>query len=463
MDRRESASSGVAPLPAPESEVDRVYAGLRDEIVTGRLPAGELLVERLLSERFGLSSRVPIREALRRLKAQGLIDHEPRRRARVHELTPRERANLAEMYLAFDSLSLNLAAQRRDDQDLAQLRRLAEVCRSEKVSGDPEELIRQGLKFREAVFSSAKNTVLDEVRHLIQSRLELLFNNSLSLKLGIDPTMFGRAAEAIAERDSEAAVEVFVESTRKWQRAWHEGMLSTLDSEFTDDSDDKQHRVEHGEADSVQHTAPHFVRVADTLRRQIIIGVRQPGDVLSERNISLEFDVSRYPVRQAIEVLVREGLVTEGSDRAASRVRPLSDIDGIALIDVCTQLDSTAARLAAERASSDHLRQMRRIVAQEEEFTQAEDNEGLLEAAFEWREVLHRMAENELVHEINGILKSRMRLLVTALPFSKELVRAHQLTFEAIALRNPLMAEAVLPKLLNTERKHTMVSQVTSA
>src|SRR6516164_9818891 len=59
---------------------------LRREILSGMLPPGERLIEEQLTQRFGIS-RAPLREALRQLAEQGLIEHLPRRGVRVAELS----------------------------------------------------------------------------------------------------------------------------------------------------------------------------------------------------------------------------------------------------------------------------------------------------------------------------------------------------------------------------------------
>ncbi len=51
---------------------------LRHEILSGMLPPGERLIEEQLTARFGIS-RAPVREAMRELAQQGLIEHLPRR------------------------------------------------------------------------------------------------------------------------------------------------------------------------------------------------------------------------------------------------------------------------------------------------------------------------------------------------------------------------------------------------
>lgn len=75
------------------SLVDLAVRRLRGEILSGALQPGERLVEEQLTRRFG-TSRAPLREALRLLGQQGLVEHLPRRGVRVVELSGRDIAEL---------------------------------------------------------------------------------------------------------------------------------------------------------------------------------------------------------------------------------------------------------------------------------------------------------------------------------------------------------------------------------
>src|SRR6201996_6235986 len=73
------------------SLVDLTLRRLRQEILSGALAPGERLGEEHLAQRFG-TSRAPLREALRQLAQQGLIEHLPRRGMRVAELSAADSA-----------------------------------------------------------------------------------------------------------------------------------------------------------------------------------------------------------------------------------------------------------------------------------------------------------------------------------------------------------------------------------
>jgi DNA-binding GntR family transcriptional regulator len=78
------------------SLVELTFARLRNEILSGALVPGERLIEEQLTGRYGIS-RAPLREALRQLAQQGLVEHLPRRGARVARLSERDADELFDL------------------------------------------------------------------------------------------------------------------------------------------------------------------------------------------------------------------------------------------------------------------------------------------------------------------------------------------------------------------------------
>src|SRR5260370_24771786 len=98
----------------------RVYKHLREEILSDRLPPGTELSEVALSRVLEIS-RGPIREAMGRLAAEGLITVRPRRRAEVRSLTPPELVDAYEVREALEVLAVRLARPPATEADLAPL------------------------------------------------------------------------------------------------------------------------------------------------------------------------------------------------------------------------------------------------------------------------------------------------------------------------------------------------------
>jgi DNA-binding GntR family transcriptional regulator len=93
------------------SATDHVLDALRGAILAGELPAGDTLRQEDLAERLGVS-RMPVREAIRRLHGEGLVEVLPSRRVRVAALSRDEIEDIYDMRAALEPLAVRLAVPR---------------------------------------------------------------------------------------------------------------------------------------------------------------------------------------------------------------------------------------------------------------------------------------------------------------------------------------------------------------
>ena len=96
------------------------YQELRRRILSGELDPGSVIGQSALAKDLGVST-TPLREALRRLAAEGLVEIESHRDARVTPLTADDARNLVAIRESLDSLAGVLAAQNRTDEDIASI------------------------------------------------------------------------------------------------------------------------------------------------------------------------------------------------------------------------------------------------------------------------------------------------------------------------------------------------------
>jgi DNA-binding GntR family transcriptional regulator len=107
------ASGSEISAPARGTTVARVFLHLKDGILYGRYAPGQRLIEADLTRELGVS-RGPLREAFRKLTAEGLVESVPNRGAIVRRLSHRETQELFQIRSALESLAARLAAQRID-------------------------------------------------------------------------------------------------------------------------------------------------------------------------------------------------------------------------------------------------------------------------------------------------------------------------------------------------------------
>jgi DNA-binding GntR family transcriptional regulator len=155
------------------TKADEIAAVLEGEIVSGELQPGIVLRQEHLSERFAVS-RTPIREALRRLAALGLVSFEPNRGVRVRTIS---RDELHEAFLVraeLESLATELAATRMTDEDYAALdaaeRRFSELTnrlRAQEPGPELRELTSQWVRanhgFHDVIYRAAGAPLVEQL------------------------------------------------------------------------------------------------------------------------------------------------------------------------------------------------------------------------------------------------------------------------------------------------------------
>lgn len=158
------------------SLADRVHDELREAIVSGEMPQGTRLPEARLSSRMNVS-RVPLREALPRLVAQGLVTTGPRRGAVVRTWTGRDVEDLFDVRLALEVAAAGHAALRVADGACAEALTAA-VATSEEtlVTGDDLAVARASVGVHEAVVRLSGNEIMVATMATVSARVLWLFH-----------------------------------------------------------------------------------------------------------------------------------------------------------------------------------------------------------------------------------------------------------------------------------------------
>ncbi|MEU1464122.1 GntR family transcriptional regulator [Streptomyces sp. NPDC005727] len=147
-----------------------VCTAIRDDIVAGVHERGGRLTEEVLARRYGVS-RVPVREALRTLEAEGFVVTRRHAGACVAEPTEQEAADLLEMRMLLEPLGAARAAQRRTEAHLKVLRGLVRLGQERARRGNSEDLRALGGWFHETLSqasgSPSLTSMLTQLRHKI--------------------------------------------------------------------------------------------------------------------------------------------------------------------------------------------------------------------------------------------------------------------------------------------------------
>ena len=132
---------------------------LRDYITEGNLPPGSRVPERELCEKFEVS-RTPLREALKVLASEGLIDLLPNRGARIRQFSEADIRNLFEVISGLDFVAGRLACARISNDDIAKIERMHLEMYTHYLRRELTEYFRLNQSIHQAIVDAAGNPVL---------------------------------------------------------------------------------------------------------------------------------------------------------------------------------------------------------------------------------------------------------------------------------------------------------------
>src|SRR5262249_38112532 len=153
--------------PATGNGADRQEASLhgeillrlRDYVVEGNIPEGARVPERRLCEMLGIS-RTPLREALKVLAAEGLIELLPNRGARVRQLSERNLAELFDVMAGLGSLARRRACATSTDEETANIERLHYEMYGCYLNSDMHGYFGVNQRIHESIVAAARNEAL---------------------------------------------------------------------------------------------------------------------------------------------------------------------------------------------------------------------------------------------------------------------------------------------------------------
>ena len=144
---------------------------LRQMIFEGALEPGEKVREKLLTEQFGVS-RTPLREALKVLAAEGLLELIPNRGAVITRQSPDELDEVFGVLAVLEGLAGELAAKAASDEDLARVSDMTRQLRQSFDNADRPEYFRINQAIHKAILEAASNDTLARSHELLAYRAQ---------------------------------------------------------------------------------------------------------------------------------------------------------------------------------------------------------------------------------------------------------------------------------------------------
>ena len=182
---------------------------LRDMIVENELALGERIDEKMLCDLLQIS-RTPLREALKVLAFEGLVELLPNRGARVRNMSAQEVADLFEVSAGLERMAAELAAERATEDELAELRRVQESMERCFGSGRRSDYFRLNQRIHNSVIALARNRVLAESHAVLMTRIRRARYQAIMSQSRWEESVREHAdlLRALEERDAQRAGEI---------------------------------------------------------------------------------------------------------------------------------------------------------------------------------------------------------------------------------------------------------------
>ena len=198
------APASGAPGRDHASLAERVSEELRRSILTSRRQPGDRLIEDRLSAEMGVS-RMPIREALRTLAAEGLVELQPRRSAIVADISPDVARDLVEVRATLEGLNARLAARHHQPGIIAELREVLEQGNRAARTASVDDLVRLNGEFHDKLAEAGRNSILWDIMRMLRERTGLVFAINTARRAQQDWDEHSRILAAVIDGDEEVA------------------------------------------------------------------------------------------------------------------------------------------------------------------------------------------------------------------------------------------------------------------
>ena len=198
------AGMKISSVAAPVRQ--QVAASFRAAILNGRFKPGVRLIEKELCELTG-ASRTSVREALRQLETEGLVEVLPNKGPIVASISADQARSLYQVRAALESLAGSLFARNATDQQMQRLEDSVAAIAAAYDSGDIEAMLRAKDVFYAVLLEGAGNEIVPSFLGMLQARISLLRRVSLGQPRRLEASIgeIRGIVAALKRRDADAA------------------------------------------------------------------------------------------------------------------------------------------------------------------------------------------------------------------------------------------------------------------
>ena len=196
------------------SLADQVFEHLETDILSGKYQKGEVLTEIKLTAEMGVS-RTPVREALRRLQAEHLIEESAKGMV-VMGISKQDRADMFEIRAHLEGLTARMAAARITDEQLKELKDVVDLQEFWVTKGDPDHIKGLDSRFHDLVYKFSGSMIFYDTLIPLHKKTQKYRRVAVENRNRAEQSMIEHRAvyNAIAARDGALAEKLLVEHIR---------------------------------------------------------------------------------------------------------------------------------------------------------------------------------------------------------------------------------------------------------
>lgn len=196
----------------------KIFVLLRDRILNENYKCGDKLNELTLAKELKIS-RTPIREALKQLELEGLVESIPNKGVYVKGFSPRDIDDMFEIRLSLEGLAVSLAIDRMDEVHLAKIKEVFELMEFYTAKNDHNKVSDFNILFHESIYQATQSTYFEQLLKDIHYYVSVTSRHSIERPERLDSALEEHRAilDAIINGDKEEASERIRRHIRKTQ------------------------------------------------------------------------------------------------------------------------------------------------------------------------------------------------------------------------------------------------------
>lgn len=141
---------------------EKVFAQIEEDIISGKYAEGQKLTESMLSKELEVS-RTPVREAIRQLELEGLVEAIPNKAIIVTGVTTQDIEDIYEIRISIEGLAARRAAKNITEEDLEKLREIKDLQEFYTERKDMKNLVKIDGEFHETIFKASGSRTLENI------------------------------------------------------------------------------------------------------------------------------------------------------------------------------------------------------------------------------------------------------------------------------------------------------------